>query len=129
MQRPHRLLERRVRVRTVRVEDVDVVEPEALQRLVERREEVLARAAVAVRPGPHVPAGLGADDQLVAVRPEVLREQPTDVLLCGAVRRAVVVREIEVGDAEIECPARYGALGVERPVATEVLPEPQRHRR
>ena len=55
-------------VEAVRVEDVDVVEAQAPQALVEAREQVLARAPVAVRPGPHVVAGLGGDDQLVAVR-------------------------------------------------------------
>ena len=73
VERAHRLLERRVRVEAVRVEDVDVVEPHALEALVEAREQVLARAPVAVRAGPHVVAGLGRDDELVAVGPQVAR--------------------------------------------------------
>ena len=60
-------------VEPVRVEDVDVVEAQPLQRLVERGEDVLARAAaLAVGTGPHVVARLGRDDHLVAVAPEVL---------------------------------------------------------
>ena len=61
VERAHRLLERRVRVEAVRVEDVDVVELHAPQALVEAREQVLARAAVAVRARPHVVAGLRRD--------------------------------------------------------------------
>jgi hypothetical protein len=38
----HRLLDRRVRVGAVRIKDIDVVEAEALQALVERRQEILA---------------------------------------------------------------------------------------
>ena len=68
VERAHRLLERRLRVEAVRVEDVDVVEAEAREALVEAREQVLARPPLAVRAGPHVVAGLRRDDELVAVR-------------------------------------------------------------
>ena len=33
-----------------------------------------------------------------------------------------------MGDAQIEGPSQDGALGVERPVVAEVLPQPERHR-
>ena len=98
VERAHRLLERRVRVEPMRVEDVDVVEAQPAQALVEAREEVLPRAPLAVRAGPHVVAGLRRDHELVAVRREVGGEQPPERLLRRAVRRAVVVREVEVGD-------------------------------
>ena len=74
VERAHRLLERRVGVEAVAVEDVDVVQPHPRQRLVERGEHVLPRAAaLAVGPRPHVVAGLGRDHQLVAVGREVRR--------------------------------------------------------
>ena len=67
VERAHRLLERRRGVRAVVVEDVDVVEAHPPQGLVEAGDEVLPGAAdLAVRPRPHVPAGLAGDDQLVA---------------------------------------------------------------
>ena len=68
VERTHRLLERRLGIEAVRVEDVDVVEPHALQALVEARQQVLARAPFPVRARPHVVAGLARDDQLVAIR-------------------------------------------------------------
>ncbi len=43
-----------------------------------------------------------------------------------AVERAVVVGQVEVGDAEVEGAAQDGALRVERAVAAEVVPEPER---
>ena len=92
-------------------------------------EQVLARAPVAVRSGPHVVAGLGRDDELVAVRREVLAEDPAEVGLGRAVGRAVVVRQVEVGHAAVEGPAEDGALGLERLVVPEVVPEPERDRR
>src|SRR5665213_2947501 len=108
---------------------VDVVETEALQALVKAGEEVLGRAKVAIRAGPHVPAGLGGDDQLVAKAPEVVVEDPGEVALGAPVWRPVVVRQVEVGDAQVEGSAHNGTLGVERPVVAEVLPQPKRHGR
>ena len=48
-ERAHRLLERRLRVEPVAVEDVDVVEAHPGQALVERAQQVLARPPLAVR--------------------------------------------------------------------------------
>ena len=93
------LLDRRHGVDAVRVEDVDVVDAHALQRLLGARQDVLARSEVAVRAGPHVVARLRRDDELVAVRREVLAHHAPEVRLGRAVRRAVVVREVEVRDA------------------------------
>ena len=129
VERAHRLLERRLRIEAVRVEDVHVIETEASQARVEAREEVLAGAPLPVRARPHVVARLARDDQLVAKRGEVLLEQPSEVLLGRAVRRPVVVREVEVRDAEIKRAPHDRAARVERPVVAEVLPEPERHGR
>ena len=128
VERAHRLLERRVRVEPVRVEDVDVLKPHPLQRLVEAGEQVLARAPFAVRPRPHVVPGLGGDDQLVPVRPEVLAQQPPEVDLSVPVGRPVVVRQVEVGDAEVEGAAQDRPLHLDRRLVAEVLPQPERHR-
>ena len=49
------------------VEDVDVVEAEPPQALIEAGEEILARPEIAIGTGPHVPTGLGRDDELVAI--------------------------------------------------------------
>src|SRR5256886_17705365 len=59
VQRAHRLLERRVRVVPVGVEDVDVLQAHPAQRLVQAGQQVLARAVVAVGARPHVVARLG----------------------------------------------------------------------
>src|SRR5690606_28753789 len=49
--------------------------------------------------------------------------------LGGAGRRAVVVGEVEVGDAEVEGAAQDGALGLGRTVGAEVVPQAERERR
>ena len=130
VERHHRLLDRRLGVEAVAVEDVDVVEAHPAQRLVERGEHVLAGAAsLAVGARPHVVARLGRDDQLVAVGPEVLGQVATVVLLGATVGRPVVVGQVEVGHAAVEGPAQDRTLGLLRPVVAEVLPEPQAQQR
>src|SRR5262249_49091563 len=83
---------------------------------------------LSVRAGPHVVAGLRGDDQLVAVGAQIGREQATEVLLGGAVRRAVVVGQVEVRDAEVEGTPDDGAAEGERTVVAGVVPEPERDR-
>ena len=52
-------------------------------------------------------------------------EDAGEVRLGAAVGGSVVVGQVEVGDAQVEGPTHDGALGVERPVVTEVLPQPE----
>ncbi len=130
VQRAHRLLQRRRRVGPVGVEDVDVVEAHPAQRLVQAGEHVLPSAtALAVRAGPHVVAGLAGDDDLVPVGGEVVGQVAPEVGLRGAVGRAVVVGQVEVGDAEVEGAAQDRPLAVEGDVVTEVVPQPEADRR
>ena len=129
VERPHRLLQWRLRVESVRVEDVDVVESHPLQALVQAGEQVLARAPDPVGSRPHVIAGFGRDHQLVAAPRQVALQDAAEILLGRAVGRAVVVRQVEVGNAEIEGAPDDGPLGLHRPVAAKVLPEPERHGR
>src|SRR5699024_9001314 len=84
---------------------------------------------LAVGAGPHVPAGLRRDDQLVPVGAEVLGEDRAEVALGRAVRRSVVVREVEVGHPEVEGPPQHRALGRERLAVPEVVPQTEGDRR
>ena len=125
-ERAHGLFERRVRIAAVAIEDVHVRQAHPLQRLVERREEVLTGAEIAVRSGPHGVAGLGGDDQFIAVGAEVFAQDTTKGLFGAARYGSVVVREVEVRDAEVE-----GAQGDRTRVgvvvdAPEVMPEAER---
>ena len=122
-QRLQRLLERRRGVVAVAVEEVDVVQVHAPEALVEACHEVLAGAPVAVGPGPHVVAGLRADEELVAVGTEVVIHEAAHRLLGRAVRRAVVVGEVEVCDAVVESVARDVAAALVGVHAAEVVPE------
>ena len=114
VERSHRLLQRRVRIDSMRVEDVDVVEAHAGQRLVERRQQVLPRPPVAVGTRPHVVAGLRRDDQFVAVRRQIVDEHAAEVHLRRSIRRPVVVGEVEVGDCRGRTPAARSPVACRR---------------
>ena len=75
----HGFFERDVGCGAMGVEDVDVVETHAVEAVVERGEEIFARAADAVGAGPHVPTGLGGDEELVAVRAEIFVQDRAEV--------------------------------------------------
>jgi len=128
VQGAERFLERCVGVEAMVIEDVDVVDAEAAQALIQAGQQVLARSEVAVRPRPHVPSRLGRDHKLIAVRSEVGAQNATEIRLRTAVWGAVVVRQVEMGDAEVERAPQDGALAVDGAAVAEVLPEPQRHR-
>ncbi|CAK7283187.1 hypothetical protein SGPA1_21162 [Streptomyces misionensis JCM 4497] len=128
VQGAHRLLQRSLRVGAVGVEDVDVLQAHPPQALVQGGQQVLARAELPVRARPHQIAGLGGDHQFVAVRGQVGGEGGAERGLGGAGRRAVVVGQVEMGDAQVERPAQDGPLGLHRTVGAEVVPQAERQR-
>jgi hypothetical protein len=129
VERTHRLLERGIRVEAVRIEDVHIVQTQSVQRLVQRGEQVLTRAELPVRAGPHVPSGFGRDEQLVAVWPEVAGQDGREVRLGRAVARSIVVGQVEMSHAQVERPAHDGVLSLQRSVIAEVVPQTERDRR
>ena len=125
IERGHGLLKRRLRVRPVGVKNVHVIELHPLQALVQAGQQILARAPIAVRPGPHVVAGLGADHEFVAVGAEIAVHDAPEILLGGAGRRTVIVRQVEVGDAEVEGAPEQGPAILEGVHAAEIVPKPR----
>ncbi len=127
-ERPHGFLKGRLRIDAVGIEDVDIIEPHALERLVQAGDQIFAASAdVAIGAGPHVPARLGRNDQFVAIGGEVSCHDSAEILLGRAVGRPVIVRQVEMGDAAIEGPPKDGAAGLEHVRPSEILPEPQRN--
>ena len=123
------LFERSVGIVAVAVEEIDIVEVHAAQTLVERRDEVLARAPVAVGAGPHVVASLGGDEHLVAIGTEGKVHHTAEGLLGSAVGGAVVVGKIVTGDAVVEGIVHHGLAVGDVGDASEVVPEAERERR
>ena len=89
------------------IEKVDIIEVHATQRLVEACHEILARTPVAIGTGPHVVTRLGGDEEFVAMGTQVLVHESAQRLLGTAVRRTVVVGEVEMYNAVFEGISHY----------------------
>ena len=111
------------------VEDIHIIELHALQRLIERCHQILTGAPVTVRAVPHGVACLRGDDHLITVRTKIRAHDLSEVLLRGARLRAVVVRQVEVGDAVIKCRKQHRLHHVHIGFRAEVVPETQGHLR
>ena len=105
------------------IEQVHIVDIHPAETLVETCHEVFPRAPVAVRPRPHVIASLGTDKELVAIRGEIITHQTAKGFLSTAVRRTVVVGEVEVGDAMVEGIASDGPAALKGIDSSEIVPE------
>ena len=112
----------------MRVEDINILQTHALEALIETRDQIFARAPVAVRAVPHGVAGFGADNEFVAMRGKVGLQDATEIFFRGTRRRTVIVGEIEMRDAEIERAAQHRATGLEDINPTKVVPEAERDR-
>jgi hypothetical protein len=111
------------------VKDIHVVELQALERLFEGGEQVFARTPFAVGTGPHVVAGLGRDYEFIAVGGEIGAENLAEICFRRTGRRAVIVGQIEVGDAEIKGAPHNGLTIFVSIDVAEVMPKAERDKR
>src|SRR5208283_2422600 len=95
--------------------------------LIEAGQHILARAQISIGPGPHIPAGLGRDDEFVAVGKEILLQDLAESFFRRSVGRAVIIGEIEMRDAEIEGAAQHGAGIFKVVYSAEVVPQSERN--
>ena len=111
------------------VKDIHVLESQALQALIQAGQEIFAGTAVAVGTGPQVVSRLGRDNEFVAAALEILSQNATESLFRGSGRRAVIVRQVEMGNAQIEGRLHQRARVSERVRGAEIVPYPQREGR
>ena len=127
IERAHGFFKRRIGIKAVRVEDVDIGQAHAPQALIEAGQHVFAAAPFAVRAVPHVVTGLGRDHDLIAQLGKIMPQHGAEAFLGRSRRRTVIVGEIEMGDAKIEGAAAQRTLHLKRRVAAEIVPESERH--
>src|SRR5206468_2442210 len=108
---------------------VDIIQSHPLQALVETGQDIFAAAIFAIRSGPHAIAGLGRYDELVAMSGEVGPEDRAESFLGRSGRWAIIISEIEMGDAQIESATADGAGIVETRVFTKIVPKTEREHR
>ena len=100
--RPHRFFERRFRIGTMVIEDVHIGKSHAAQAGIQTCQQIFAAAPIPIRAVPHGIARLCADDQLVAVRQEIVAQQLAEVFLGTARCGTVVVCKIKVRDTVVK---------------------------
>ncbi len=125
--RPHGFLDRRLRVGAVAVHDVDEVEPETLQRTVDRLQQVLAVEGVR-----HVDGVVDAPEQLR--RHEVRPPWPAEPAQRLAHDRLATAAGVRLGVVEEVAPSVVGGLhalhrGVDGDLGVERHPRPERQHR
>ena len=121
--------QRRFGIGPVMIKNVHVIQSHPAQRLVERRQHIFPRAPVAIRPGPHVVTGLCGNNQLIPIRREVKLQQTAKRLLRRTVGRAVIISQVEMGDAQVKRAARDGPAVFKRIGAAKVVPQSERKQR
>ena len=126
MEHVARLFDRRFGIGAVVVKNVHIVEPEPLQTGVERSREIFAVSARAVGAAPHRETRFRRDDHFVAVARKTFAQDPAEIFFGGAAAGAVVVGDIEHGDAAVERGKNHVAHDFEIIETAEVVPEPQR---
>src|SRR5260370_13081906 len=127
VERSHRLLKWCLRVGTVRIKDVHIVEAHPDQALVETGDQIFPRTPLTVGTGPHVVACFGRDNHFVAISSEIGIKNESEGSFSGALRRAVIVCQIKVGDAEVEgTPEDRLTVGY-RVSGAKILPKAERY--
>ena len=111
------------------IEYIHIVESQPLKRLIDACHQILPAAPVAIRARPHIVPGLRCDHELIPVRHEILVQQMSCIDLRTAILRAVVIRQIELRDTEVEGRPHHLSHILIIPVRSEIVPEAQRHSR
>ena len=110
----------------MRIENIDVIQSHPLQALIEAGEQIFSRTTVAIGAWPHGVACFRRHNQLVAIGGKILAQQAAKIFLRAAGRRPVVIRQIEMGNAQVKGLAQQGALVIQRVTVAKVVPQPQR---
>lgn len=94
--------------------------------LVEAGQHVFAAApSLSVGAGPHIPARFAGDDQFVPVGPEITPQMLAEIRFSAAIRRALIVGQVKVGDSQVKGCAQHLALGLHGGGVAEVMPQAQ----
>ena len=126
-QRTHGFFQRNIDGRPVGVKNVDILESHARQAFVQGRKQIFARAARAVGARPHIPPRFCRNQKFISVAAEIVPKNLSEVLLGRAVRRPVVIRQIEMRHAAIESAPNHCPACLEDVDASEVLPQSKRN--
>ena len=122
-QRPHRFFNRCLRVRTMRIEDINIFQTHPFQALIQACHQILATSPVTIRTGPHIISGFCRNNKLIPVQPQTFLQDTTEVFLCRSIYRTVVIGKIKMCNPIVESSMRNLNKVTERIHTTKIMPQ------
>ena len=99
----HGLLKRSLRIHSVMIEDIYIIQAKTFQALVKTGDQILAASPVSIRSRPHIIACLCADDQLISVCRKFLSQDFSKIFLRTSGLWAIVVCKVKMSDPIVKC--------------------------
>ena len=125
----HSLHQRGIRIHTMVIENIHVIQLHPFQGGVTACEQILSGTAISIGTLPHIIACLSANQKLFPIRAKISLVQNTEISLRLSIGGTVIVGQIKMGNAQVEgLPKNILHLLLRIPFS-EVMPKPQRNRR
>ncbi len=124
-QSPHGLLQGRLGIHPVMIEDIYIFQPHPLKALVQAGQQIFPAAPVSIRSRPHVITCFCADDQLVSVRSQIFFQYSPEILLRAAGRRPIIIRKIKMTDSVVKGSKTKFLHGFKVSGISKIVPESQ----
>src|SRR3982751_2599148 len=105
------------------IKDVCIINAHSLQTLIETGEQIFLSASISIWSGPHRVTRLRGNKKFVAVATEVTFQDLAQCLFRSTCRWSVIIREVEMGDAMIECSEQNFPAFFKRVIRPEILPQ------
>ena len=99
----HGLLKRSLRIHSVMIEDIYIIQTKAFQALVKTGDQILTASPVSIRSQPHIIACLCADDQLISVCRKFLFQDFPKIFLRTSGLWTIVVCKVKMSNPIVKC--------------------------
>ena len=99
----HSLLQRSLRIHSVMIENIYIIQAKTFQALVKTGDQILTASPVSIRSRPHIIACLCADDQLISVCRKFLSQDFSKIFLRTSRLWAIVVCKVKMCNSIIKC--------------------------
>ena len=107
----------------MRIENVHIVQPHPLQALVTGCDQIFPATPFAIGARPHVVTCLRGNDQLVTIGCKIRLQNLAKGNFRAAEGRAVIVRQIEMGNAMVKGSPAHGLFDVMCGVIAKIVPK------
>ena len=99
----HGLLKWSLRIHSVMIEDIYIIQAKTFQALVKTGDQILTASPVSIRSRPHVVTGLCADNQLISVCRKFLSQDFSKICLRTSRLWTIVVCKVKMCNSIVKC--------------------------